>query len=384
MIAPPPPPGPPASGDPQWPGPAGWYEPSPPAYPASVQPGSGGWPPPAAAAPSLGERLGARLRRRPEPRFGIALAGAGAALLLFGAFVWAIGYYAEDFGVTFDEEGFASTGGGDRRFLGFVLFLGAAVFGYLTAIVRRDGPLATAGAVAAAFGVPLALAFLTLDVGAVFRGADPFDVDAVLPLSVVVWALSYFVVPGTRGRAVFLAAAAIGVYSYLGLKAAGGDAVRSAAPAFGAGGGSDTGSLTAVGLIFGLAYYGIAALLDRRGRAGAAVALVVAGFSATVAGIIASGPDFGRAGVGVLLIVVGLVLAWYGARSGRRFTTWTWSLGIVIGLGLIVSRIFPDNYTGAGVTLIIVGLLVVGAAYMIATATKEAPEIEEASPVPVS
>ena len=377
MIAPPPPP----SGDPHWPQPTGWYEPAAPGF--ADRP-AGPWSPPAEEPPGWSARLGARVLHRPEPRFGIALAGAGAALLLFGAFIWAVGYYGDGFDVTFDENGFSSSGGGSRRFLGFVLFLGAAVFGYLTAILRRRGPLATAGVVAAVFGVPLALAFLTLDPGAIFRGSNPVNIDAVVPVSVLVWAVSYFVVPGTRGRAIFLAAAASGVYSYLGLKAAGGEAIRSAAPAFGAGGGSgDTGSLTAVGLIFGFAYYGIAAVLDRRGRSGAAVAFVVAGFNATVGGIVASGPDLGRAGTGVLLMVVGLVLAWYGARSGRRFTTWIWCVGVVVGIGLVVSRIFPDSYTGAGTTLIVVGLVVVGAAYAIATAANEAPDVEEPSPAPV-
>lgn len=358
------------------------YHPGEPTFPPAGVPAGGypyGYPPTPAPRVGMGERLGARLLRRPEPRFTVALAGAGAALVLLGAAVWAGGYYFAGVESSFFGDTPETSGGGSRRFLGVVLFLGLTVAGYATAIARRRGAMATAGAVGAALGVPLTLGFLTLDAGDLFRGQLPISIDAVFLVSIAAWLIDYFALPGLRGRSFLLAAAAIGGYSYLGFKVAGDNAVGTGAAAVGFGSGGDTGSLAAVGLIFGLGYYGIAAFLDSRGRHGAAVALAVAGFDATVGGIATGANDFGAAGTGALLVFVGLALAWYGARFGRRFTTWLWSAGVALGLVLIVGKIFDNSYTGAGITLIVLGLVVVVGASLVATASREPADIEEAT-----
>src|SRR3954453_21984943 len=362
----PPPPNRPTPGDP-YPGP----QPSRPHYPgdpygspASAYPQYGGWGEPVAdprhpgpayppqGPPPRASRLGARLLRRPLPPFSIVLAGAGAALLLVGAFVLAAQYYGDGVDVTLDDSGLGGSGGGSRRFLGVVLFLAITAAGYAAAIVRQRGPVATAGAVAAAFGVPLTIGFLTLDASDLFRGQYPFSVDAVFLLSIGAWLADYFLVPGLRGRALFLGAAAIWIFGYLALKASGGDSLAEAGGAvFGGTGGGDTGAVTGVGLVFGLTYYAIAAVLDRQGRPGAAVALVVAGFDATVGGVLGGASDMGLAGTGTLLLFLGAGLTWYGAHNGRRFTAWAWGTGFALGFLLIIAKIFDDSYTGGGIAL---------------------------------
>src|SRR4051812_48960955 len=127
-------------------------EPPPGAYgptdPYSYPPPSWTPPPEPPAGLRLGERLGARSFHRPVPRVGTTIAGAGALLVFVGALVWTGGYYAD--------------GGGDRRFLGAALFAGLTVAGYALAVSRRTGAFGTAGAVLAAFGLPLTFLYLTL------------------------------------------------------------------------------------------------------------------------------------------------------------------------------------------------------------------------------
>jgi len=327
--------------------------------------GWGGPPTPPPAPPGLAVRLGARSRRRPDLRINVTLSGTGATLALVGAFELAGGYYAH--------------GDNGRRFLGAILFAAVAALGYSFAIVRRVGGLATAGAVGAAFGVPLCLGFLTIDPESALSTGYPFNVDLVFVLSIAVWLVTYFLVPGLRGRALFLAAAAFGLFGYVSLKATDLRTVASVtSPVFdGPGGQSDTSTITALGLTFGLAYYAIAALLDARGRSGAAVALVVAAFDATVGGVLAGASDMGQSGTGALLIFLGLVLSAYGSRFGRRFTAWVWAFGFALGCGLVIEDAYgSDSYVGNGITLLVVGVVVVVGANVLGRAFRETPEIE--------
>ena len=73
-----------------------------------------------------------------------------------------------------------------------------------------EGPLATAGAVAATFGVPPLLFFVTFDEGSF----PPYSTDAILFLSTAAWAIGYLVGPA-RSRALFLGAAGIGLWTTL-------------------------------------------------------------------------------------------------------------------------------------------------------------------------
>jgi hypothetical protein len=333
--------------------------------------------------PNLVDRLGARLRQRGEPRLSITLAAVGAVLVLGGALVWALGYLISGLDLDFGSDDASLTADGqDRRFLGFVLFLACVVIGYVLVIARRTGALATAGAVAGAFGVPLAVLFLSFDLTDVSRGDLPFSLDATYLVSIVVWLISYFAVPGARGRPFYLGIAAAALSAYIGVKAAGADSlVRTTVDTVGTRSvsGTDTDTIAAVGLVLGLAYYAIAALLDRRGYHGAAIGMVYAAFVTTVGGVITAAPSFEQVGTGILLIALGAVLGWYGARFGRRFTTWAWLTGRLIGVVLVVAKAFEDSYTGAGITLIVVGVLVAIAAHALASATREAPDVPTAA-----
>jgi hypothetical protein len=44
---------------------------------------------------------------------------------------------------------------------------------------------------------------------------------------------------------------------------------------------------------------------------------------------------------------------------------------------LIVGKIFDDGYVGPGIALMVVGLAVIGGAYGLATALREAPDVDE-------
>ncbi|MDT4911564.1 MAG: hypothetical protein QOC66_692 [Pseudonocardiales bacterium] len=358
--------------------------------PQQYQPGGypqgGGYPP--AASRSFDERLGARLLRRPEPRFGISLAGAAAALVLVGLLIWTFGYLVDGLDINLSDGGDLSTGGGSRRFLGAGLFLVLAVAGYALVLLRRRGPLATTGIVTGAVAVPFTLIFLTFDIENTLSGDLPFNLDAVYIVSVIVWLGSYFFVPGARGRSFLLGASAVGLAGYVGLKAAGDSVARTAFSSV-SGDGFDTSgtdSLAAVGLIFGLSYYAIAAFLDKRGHSGAGVAMAYAAFVTTVGGVISAAPSFDQVGTAILLIVLGLALSWYGGFFGRRFTSWAWAVAVVIGVGLLVQKAVPDSYTGAGITFLVIGAVLALAAHAVSATTNEAPDIIEdaRAPAPVT
>lgn len=380
MSQPPPPSGPnvPQGGyshDPYRTGPHPAHSPyAPPPYASEPRHYAG----PPAPRSGVADRLGIRALRRPEPRFGTSLAAAGVFVAVIGILVWAGGHLGSGIQVDFNESGPVTQGGG-RRFLGAGLFLVLVLLGYGLLVVRRTGPLATAGAVAGAVGVPLAIGFVTFDIGNTFSGDLPINLDALALVSILVWLASYFAVPGARGRSFYLGATAVMLASYVGFKSAGDSTLQSAVNLGGSGaaGSPDTNAVGAIGLVFGLAYYAIAALLDRRGQRGAAVALAFAGFVVTLAGVAGLAESFGVSGTGVLLIALGVLLAWYGGRFGRRFTTWLWSTAVLVGIVMIIAKASPDNFTAAGISLIVIGVVVVVLAYLASAATNEAPDIVE-------
>jgi len=388
---PPPPGGYPAGqygGGPGGPYPPGQYGGGPGApYPPGGYPGQQQPPAPPRQPVTIATLLGARAWRRPEARFGPALAGAGAALAVLGIYIWSIGYLVKGFGFDFyaGDGGFYATPhvhGTGRRFLGFGLFLAFTAVGYLTVVVRRRGPLATAGTVATVLGVPALLMFLFLDIkGALQNGDFPINVDAVFLISIVVYLVSYLVVPGARGRAVYLAAAAVALPGYISFKVGVESSFQHAVS--GTGGGAEslleshTGAVAAVGLAFGLVYYLIAWLLDRSGRSGVAIGLLYPAFVVTVSGIVAGADPFGQAGTGVLLLLVGTVLALYGGRYGRRFTTWAWAGAAMLGLVVLVTEIDTDKYWLIGVLLLVFGAAAAVAGQAASGALGERTDVDE-------
>jgi hypothetical protein len=335
--------------------------PPPPPPPPGAPARSGGAPPAGG-----GGRFGERLIRRPEPRFGVAVAGAGAALTLLGVLVWGGDYFA--------HAGSPSTG---RNVLGAALAAVVAIVGYLLAIAMRRGPLVTAGVVAGGIGVPLALGFATLDLTSLSDGL-PVNFDVIFWISVVVWVASYAIVPGMRGHTFFVFLVANGFLAYVLLKS-----VSNATSTLQIVGGSGlaprvggNGTVAAVGLIFGLGYYLVAYLLDRTGRHGPATGLLYPAFTATATGIIAWSPDLHLIGSGIVTIVVGGIVCWYGGRFGRRVTCFVGAGAVTLGIGLLVAKAVQNDGTKVGVTFTIVGVLVVAAAAAIAAATREPDDMD--------
>jgi hypothetical protein len=351
-------------------------EPQDPQYPS--QPGYPTMPNATPRPPGgLGARLAERTVRRPDPRLGITLAGAGVALAVVGVSVWGGDYLAGSGG-----------GGGDgssgRRWLGIVLSLAAVAAGYALVVRRSRGPLAAAGVGASALGMPLLLGFSTFDTAHGGQSGPPFSLDVIVLVSVLVWLVSYFALPGARGHVFYLGLAALVLWPYAIDKAEPSvfsqafflPLVSDAESLFGISAAPpDWTTVAVLSLFFGLGYYVIAYLFDRGGRPGAAVAFVVAGLPATAGGIAAAGTDLHAVGTGVLLIVVGLVLAAYGARAGRRFTGWAWGAGVALGVSVIINKLAGDNNTAAGVSLILAGAVVVGAGHLLRSILHEPEDV---------
>lgn len=359
-------------------------DPNDPQYPPYQPPsdGPGYAPAPPARGPGLSDRLGERAVRRPEPRLGVSLTGAGIYLAILGVLVWGGDYLSGDGG----------GGGGDgssRRVLGVVLSLAVVAAGYALAIRARRGPLATAGVAASALGVPVLMGFLTVDTTPSGSG-PPLSLDAVVIVSVLVWLVSYLVVPGTRGHAFYLGLAAIITWIYLLDKAVPdlfGDALLGAFLVFGPSDifgnsryGPDWTTVAVLSLLFGLGYYAVAFFLDHVGRSGPGAALAVAAFVATASGIAAATVDLPTTGTGVLLIVLGLVLGYFGARGGRRFTTWAWSAGVALGVTVIIADLADQNSAAAGVALIVSGCAVVLAGHFLTGVLHEPDELTPTGP----
>jgi hypothetical protein len=328
-------------------------------------------PPPPPTRPSaltdLTARMGERLARRPEPRFTVAIAAAGAAMILFGVIIWGGDYFG----------GAVSNGGvsesTNRNLLGAALGAVVTVLGYVLAIVGRRGPVATAGVVAGGLGLPVTIAFLTLDVSG-YSGGLPINFDAVFWVSVIAWLATYMFVPGAQGHTFFVFLIAEGCYAYVLSKNTSGvtaDVFAGGGPRF-----HGLGTIAAIGLIFGLGYYLVAFLLDRAGRHGPATGLLYPAFGATATGIIAWSPDLHLVGSGIVTILVGAAICWYGGTFGRRVTCFAAAAAVVLGVGLLVIDASPDDGTAAGITFILVGVAVVAGAALLASGLGERDDMD--------
>ena len=355
----------------------------PPGYPPQGYPPPGyaqqGYPsPPGPPGPgsALGGRLVQRASGRAQPRATIALAGAGVALVVVGVILWSDTYLAEGMVSSFDVNTGLSTGTSDsRRWLGVVLSLVVVATGCGLAIRWRSGPLSIAGVAASALGVPVLMGFASYSA----PGGPSFD--AIALVSLLAWIVSYLLVPGTRGHVFYLGLSALTLWIYVldkvepsGLSGiAASTAVPILRPSFGSS--VDLSAITAVSLLFGLGYYAVMFVLDQRGRSGAGTAFALAGFVATVAGLVAGARDLKEAGTGVLLVVLGLSISIFAARSGRRFSTWIWAGAVAFGVALILGKIVGSGQNATlGALFVVFGAgLVVGAA-LLARALREPAE----------
>ena len=347
------------------------------------------------ARPSFLDSLGARGARRAEPRASIALAGAGCFLAMVGVLILA------------GDAGIPDGSGSFNRVPGILLGALLVGAGLLTLQSRPRGPVATAGAVALAVGVPTTVGFLLI-------GGSDGRIDAVLGLSTLAWAAAYLTGPA-KGRPVFLGLTLYGAWSTVmqvvgtgfsygmalspvGLVGGGEECYYDSSSGMstcddggfgglggmGGMGGFDTGSgfsgpdfatIGAVSIGIALAYFLLSRHLDRRGRRGMSTPFVVVGLLAFVQGVISMAIELGLRPGGGLVIVAGIGLAVFGGHLGRRFTTWLGALGTIAGVAMVLLPEVDSAVTG-GFILIGGGLAVVAVGYILAVQLDEPDELD--------
>ena len=344
--------------------------------------------------------LGARAERRMTPRVGVALAGAGGLIAVFGAL-----------GIGGDQ---LLTDDGDiRRIPGVLvtLLMIAVGLGLLTRV--RSGPIATGATVLAAVGVPALVFFLTVDDSGDF---PPFSFDAVVFVSMAVW-LALYVVGPARGRLFLLAlglvAAPLFVMEQVEEISTVPEAIGEAfLYGFSAGTTSeedftvdedgnvvvedefgedmtedeleepdlpDPTNLGVIALVFGALYVGAGHVLSRRGLLGAGTPPTVLGALLLPLGIAFVADDLGDSPSGVALLVIGAVLLFAGATSGRRFTTWGGAAAFGVGVTVILGDVLPEDASTMTVSLValVVGAAVVLAGHTLASAIGEPAEEDQ-------
>ena len=324
-------------------------------------------PPVTVTKPGLFARLGGRTAGRPAPRFGVGLAGAGAAMGVLGA-------------VLIGGDQLAGTnGGGSRQIPGMLITLGVIVLGVILTARWHDGPFAAAGVAASAIAVVPFFVFATYSSGSV----PP--VATILFLSWVSWAAGYVVAPG-RGHPVYLAAALVGLWTWVI------EATQhvSSLPAFAVGSALDpterlglraAPDLTAIGnysLAFALVYLVAGRLFDGNGKHGVATPLMGTGIVILIVGIVALSPDLEQVGTGVALWLAGLVLLLLGATQGRRGTNWIGAILVFIGVSVVLEKPF-DTATALGFAELWAAAVVVLLAAITSVQFREPSELD---PIP--
>jgi hypothetical protein len=135
------------------------------------------------------------------------------------------------------------------------------------------------------------------------------------------------------------------------------------------------GTAAVLGILFGLGYYAIAYLLDRKGKHGPATGLVYTAFIATAGGVFASGKDLHVSGAAVLGLVLGAVIAWYGGRFGRRVTCFAGAGGMVVAVFVLLAD-NVDSGTTAGILFVVIGAVFIVAAQLLATVLHEPEDMD--------
>ncbi|MEQ1788288.1 MAG: hypothetical protein ABL966_14645, partial [Acidimicrobiales bacterium] len=330
------------------------------------------------------DSLGDRGWRRAEPRTSIAIAGAGCALAVLGVLVVA------------GDTGLDDSGGDFNKVPGIVLAALVVAAGYVVLSNFRKGPLATAGAAAAALGVPALMFFLTFDQ----EGFPPYNTEGILLVSTGVWLASYALGPG-RGRPFFLGAGLIGLWltvlqltekvftapfdlvgGFFGTEDSGGtfDPETGEFVEIGGGFGSpdvpDAATIGMLSLALGLGFLLMGRWLDRNGRHGVATPFALATLPCLFVGVTGLAPDLEAAGTGLLLIGIGLGLAYHGATMGRRITAWIGAAAMANGAAVFLIDMGPeDDATVSGMLLLAGGIAMVFAAHALATALHEPDEM---------
>jgi len=343
--------------------------PPPPEHPdVTPKPVASANPPPAATVTkeNVLDRLGVRAARRPEPRVGVSLAGAAAAMGVVGAV--AIG----------GDQLVAPRGGSSSQYPGVFITLGVIVVGVALTGYFRRGPLAAAGVSASA------IATLPFFVFATYSSGSTPQFATILLLSSIAWGVGYLIGPG-RGHALYLSAFLFGIWLWF-IEATEHvfsfptDALSQifsnpVSNRFGGRSGPDANTIGAYSLCFAAAYLVLARVLDRRGRRGVATPFVVAGIVTLVVGITVLANELEQVGTCVAYAVAGVGLLYLGATEGRRATNWTGAILVFVGVTVIVADPF-DSATAFGFAELAAAALFVLVAHVAADRWHEPAETD--------
>jgi hypothetical protein len=244
--------------------------------------------------------------------------------------------------------------------------------------------VAAAGTVAVVLGIPGTLLFglHLLDDGVGF--------SPIVVLSTLAW-LGAYLAGGGRARPVYLAAAAAGLWAFvletlgdleqlplLFLPVVTFDGYYDD-ESFGRGslfGRPDLTTTAVLSLAVGGAYVLLSRRMDRRGAAGIATPLLVAGIPAGVLGCIALADELHPAGAGVVAVVLGGLLAVHGASVSRRATTWIGGALVAAGAAAVLGDLSDDTAVG-GVLFLLGGLGLVAGAHALAARFGEPHELPD-------
>lgn len=295
------------------------------------------------------ETLGDDAKHRPEPRLSSALSGLAGLLLTIG---WSSL-------LTGDSE---SMGG---LYAGAITAFGAGLAIRLKASKNADLQAAAVGA-----GITSLLLFCIAFIGDTEMNAG-LGLILTAVLHVVVWVL-----PGFRGRSIFLGFAALALI--FGLSSAIGgevltedrceelyysdeevpdecyeDNLYSDLPGSV---GDYLGKQGVIYMIAGTALILGVATLDRRGYRAVGTALIPAGMVAILVGALLMAVRMANAGAGVLAAIAGLALCFVGSRGDRRAMTWWGAAMTTIGVaGFFLGAFTPDSNSGIAFAIIAAG-----------------------------
>lgn len=97
-----------------------------------------------------------------------------------------------------------------------------------------------------------------------------------------------------------------------------------------------------------------------------------------VVGALFLSDDLKEVGTGLLLVAIGLGLAFVGASSARRFTTWFGAIAFALGVIVLVAKAVDGaSTTLASLVFLVVGAAVVAAAHVATTRLGEPAEEDE-------
>lgn len=315
------------------------------------------------------DALGDDAKVRPEPRLTTALSGLAGVLLTIG---WS--------SLLSGDSGSMS-----GLYAGAITAFGAGLAIRLKANKNADLQAAAVGA-----GISSLLLFCVAVIGDTEMNAG-LGLILTSVLHVAVWVL-----PGFRGRSIFLGFAALALI--FGLSSALGgevltndrceelyyedgdvpdecyeDNVYSDLPGAV---GDYLGKQGAIYLVAGTALILGVATLDRRGYRAVGTALIPAGMVAILIGALLMAVRMANAGAGVLAALAGLALCYVGSRGERRAMTWWGAAITTIGLtGFFLGAFTPDTNSGTAFTVIAAG----GTLAMVPYIIKKAAENKTAS-----